>query len=105
MCKRSNINTLLMIGFLYQLSMLQADIEIDTTFEAAVPSQQNQSFVFTTQQSFDDMDFAYGDIEFRAGVIPTDFNISMTFGMTPPLAGNLDTGPGFCGPGCGYGIV
>lgn len=67
-------------------------INIDTTFEAAVPGQVNEAFIFETQQTFTNLDYARGSVEFRKGLLPAIYNGTMDLSVTPPLSGAIDAG-------------
>lgn len=100
---RDKSHLLLTILFLSRAFNLQAIVQIDTTFESAVPAQVNQSFVFKTQQAFNSGDYAYGDVEFRGGLLPNTFGALMDLGVTPPITGEINGGPAI--PFGNYGIA
>jgi len=79
---------------LFQTCKIYCGIAIDTRFESAVPSQQNQAFVFQNTQTFSSThDYAIGNIEFRNGVQPSAYNQTLTLGVTPKFTGPLGIGP------------
>src|SRR5579862_6228691 len=68
------------IIFLY--TSVQA-INIDTRVGSA---QQFQSYVYPTQQTFNNGDATYGDVEFSAGILFSGGNPTITLGVTPPIS-------------------
>lgn len=96
---QKNIRLFLCIWVLTQIGDAIASIEIDTRITS---THRYKSFVFDTQQTFTAGNFARGDVEFRAGLLPNAFNISMQLSVTPPLSGEINGGPD---GGSGYGIA